>query len=294
MYIISNWENPFNGGTYGRWGLKMKVIMTTRIDPASMNILTKLVENFNFKESGMWFDGNPVFKSGDILVLTTNDEMIYYDGLDDAIKGTLGVKPEIIAFASRHSSKQKLPALTIHVTGNWGKAMYGGKGEHLALAQPSAMKLALLKMYELNDLGWTVCYEATHHGPTVLNVPSFFIEIGSSREEWTNGRAGEIIAETIIHTLRRYRKEKFKTALGIGGGHYAPKETKRALEGDLAFGHIAPKYAHPLSRRLVIQALERTDGKVNAVYVDWKGTKRETRETAKSLAEELGLEFIKD
>ncbi len=272
----------------------MKVIMTTKVDPASMNILNKLVEHFKFQETDLQFDGNPVFKNDDILILTTNDEMIYYDGLDNIIKGTLGVKPEIIAFASRHSSRQKLPALTIHVTGNWGKAMYGGEDENLAIAQPNAMKLALLKMYELNDLGWTVCYEATHHGPSVLNVPSFFIEIGSSREEWTNERAGEIIAETIVHTLRGYRKEKFKTALGIGGGHYAPKETKRALEGDLAFGHIAPKYAHPLSRRLIIQALERTDGEVNAVYVDWKGTKRETRETAKSLAEELGLEFIKD
>ncbi len=272
----------------------MKVIMTTKVDPASMNILDKLVEYFGFREVEIHFDGNPVFKSGDTLILTTNDEMIYYDGLDKAIAKTLGTKPEIIAFASRHSSKQNLPALTTHVTGNWGKAVYGGRDEDLAVAQPNAMKLALLKMYELNDLGWTVCYEATHHGPSVLSVPSFFIEIGSSREEWTNERAGEIIAETIIHTLKNYGKKKFKTALGIGGGHYAPKETKRALEWDLAFGHIAPKYTHPLSREIIIHALERTEGEVEAIYVDWKGTKRETRETAKLVADELGLEFIKD
>ncbi|AFL94607.1 hypothetical protein CL1_0396 [Thermococcus cleftensis] len=272
----------------------MKVIMTTKIDLASMNILNRLVENFGFRETEGIFDGNPVYARGDTLILTTNEEMIYYDDLDNAIEAQLGFKPEIIAFASRHSSKQKLPALTTHVTGNWGKAMYGGKDESLAIAQPAAMKLALLKMSELNDLGWTVCYEATHHGPSELEVPSFFIEIGSSEEEWVIDRAGEIIAETIIYVLENYKKAKFPVALGIGGGHYAPKQTKRALESDIAFGHIAPKYTHPLKKELILRAIERTQGKVDVIYVDWKGSKGETRQMAKTLAEELGLEFIRD
>ncbi len=272
----------------------MKVIMTTKIDRASMNIMEKLIENFGFKETDMVFDGNPVYRKGETLILTTNDEMIYYDNLDKAIDAQLGFMPEVIAFASRHSSKQKLPALTTHVTGNWGKAMYGGKDKSLAIALPSAMKLALLKMNELNDLGWTVCYEATHHGPSELGVPSFFIEIGSSEEEWVNNRAGEIIAETIVYVLENYEKAKFKVAIGIGGGHYAPKQTKRALETDIAFGHIAPKYAHPLSREMFRKAIERTAEKVEAIYVDWKGSKGETRQLARSLAEELGLEFIRD
>ncbi|WP_456421157.1 D-aminoacyl-tRNA deacylase [Thermococcus sp.] len=272
----------------------MKVVMTTKVDLASMNIKEKLIENFGFNETDMFFDGNPVYRNGETLILTTNDEMIYYDNLDKAIESQLGFKPEIIAFASRHSSKQKLPALTTHVTGNWGKAMYGGKDKSLAIAIPSAMKLALLKMNELNDLGWKVCYEATHHGPSELDVPSFFIEIGSSEEEWINERAGEIIAETIVYVLKNYGNARFKVALGIGGGHYAPKQTKRALEGDLAFGHIAPKYAHPLSREMLLKALERTAEKVEAIYVDWKGSRGETRQLARSLAEELGIGFIKD
>ncbi|WP_297063246.1 D-aminoacyl-tRNA deacylase [Thermococcus sp.] len=272
----------------------MDVIMTTKVDLASMNIMKKLIENFGFKETDMVFDGNPVYRNGKTLILTTNDEMIYYDNLDKTIESQLGFKPEIIAFASRHSSKQKLPALTTHVTGNWGKAMYGGKDGSLAIAVPSAMKLALLKMNELNDLGWTVCYEATHHGPSELDVPSFFIEIGSSEEEWVNDRAGEIIAETIVHVLDNYKRVKFKVAVGIGGGHYAPKQTKRALETDLAFGHIAPKYTHPLPKEMLIKAIKRTVEKVDAVYVDWKGSKGETRQLAKGLAEELGLEFIRD
>ncbi|AIF68877.1 D-tyrosyl-tRNA(Tyr) deacylase [Palaeococcus pacificus DY20341] len=272
----------------------MKVVMTTKVDIASMNIKQKLIENFGFRENEMIFDGNQVYKKNNILILTTNDEMIYYDGLDLEIEKQLGIKPEIIAFASRHSSKQKLPTLTTHVTGNWGNAMFGGKDQSLAIAEPNAMKLALLKMNELNDLGWTVCYESTHHGPSELNVPSFFIEIGSSEEEWKNDKAGEILAETIVYVLDNYKKSKNKTAIGIGGGHYAPKQTKVAFETDLAFSHIAPKYAHPLSKEMLLKAIERTDGKVEAIYVDWKGSRGETRQLAKALAGEIGIEFIKD
>ncbi|HIP75152.1 MAG TPA: D-tyrosyl-tRNA(Tyr) deacylase, partial [Thermococcus paralvinellae] len=184
----------------------MKTIMTTKIDLASMNIKQKLIENFGFEETGVKFDNNIVYKKGNVLILTTNQEMIYYDYLDREIERQLGIKPDLIIFASRHSSKQKLPALTTHITGNWGKAMYGGKDSSLAIAQPSAMKLALLKMNELNDLGWTVCYEATHHGPSEVNVPSLFIEIGSSKEEWINDRAGEILAETIMYVIDNYQK----------------------------------------------------------------------------------------
>ncbi len=272
----------------------MKVVMSTKVDPASVNIVAKLVENFGFRETSELFDGNPVYRRGDTAILTTNGEMIYYDNLDDEIEKQLGFRPEIIAFASRHSSKQKLPALTTHVTGNWGKGIYGGMDESLAIAEPRAMKLALLKMNELNDLGWTVCYEATHHGPSELSVPSFFIEIGSSEEEWVNERAGEIIAETIVYVLENYKRVGFPVAIGIGGGHYVPKQTKRALETELAFSHMAPKYAHPLSREMLLKAIERTFGKVDAVYVDWKGSKGETRQMARNLAEELDLEFIRD
>ncbi|MFA4641512.1 D-aminoacyl-tRNA deacylase [Pyrococcus kukulkanii] len=274
----------------------MRIIMTTKIDKASINIKDKLIEYFKFSEIDLNFDGNKVYKYKDILILTTNGETIYYDYLDREIEKQLGFKPEIIVFASRHSSKQKLPALTTHVTGNWGKAMYGGKDESFAMALPTAMKLALLKMNELNDLSWTVCYEATHHGPSEIEAPSFFIEIGSSEEEWVNDRAGEIIAETIMYVLNEYERhlEKFKVALGVGGGHYAPKQTKRALETDIAFGHILPKYAQPVSKDVMLRALNRFAENVEVIYVDWKGSRGETRQLARSIAQELDLEFIKD
>ena len=270
------------------------VVLTTTVDAASMNIKQRLIESFGFKESGKTFEGYQVYERKEALILTVDGEMIYRDGVDREIEDRLGLRPSMIIFASRHSSRQKLPALTTHVTGNWGKAMYGGRDRELAVAHPTAMKLALMKLNELNDLGWLVCYEATHHGPSDVSVPSLFIEIGSSEEEWRNKRAGEIVAETIDHVLRNHRREHdFRSTLGIGGGHYAPKQTSYGLESELAFGHVLPKYAQPVDESMLKQAIEKTFGGVDVIAVDWKGSRGETRQMARRLAEELGLDFIK-
>jgi len=277
------------------FGLKSKdVVLTTTVDAASMNIKQRLIEGFGFRESEKTFEGYPVYERKDALILTVDGEMIYRDGVDREIEDRLGLRPSMIIFASRHSSRQKLPTLTTHVTGNWGQAVYGGKDGELALAHPTAMKLALMKLNELNDLGWLVCYEATHHGPSDVSVPSLFIEIGSSEDEWGNERAGEIVAETIDHVLRNYRRGyDFRSALGVGGGHYAPKQTRYGIEGELAFGHILPKYAQPVDESMLKQAIEKTFGGVEVIAVDWKGSRGETRQMAKRLAEELDLEFMK-
>ncbi len=273
---------------------RRNVILTTTVDAASMNIKQKLIEHFGFRESDETFNGFRVYSRADSIILTVDTEMIFRDGIDREIKEKLGIEPEIIVFASRHSSKKRLPALTTHVTGNWGRAEYGGRDRELAIAHPTAMKLALTKLSELNDLGWLVCYEATHHGPSDVSVPSLFIEIGSSGEEWRNERAGEIVAETIDYVLRNYTKgHSFKNALGIGGGHYAPKQTRYGLETELAFGHILPKYAQPVDVSMLRQAIEKTVGGVEVIAVDWKGSRGETRQMARRLADELGIEFIK-
>jgi len=73
-----------------------------------------------------------------------------------------------------------------------------------------------------------------------------------------------------------------------------PSSASAETQLSVAFGHIAPKYAHPLDRELFLRAIERTSGGVDAIYVDWKGTKGEMRQRARELADQLGLEFIRD
>ena len=47
--------------------------------------------------------------------------------------------------------------------------------------------------------------EATHHGP-LIDKPCVFIEIGSSETDYTNRRAGFIIAKTIYETVKEFKE----------------------------------------------------------------------------------------
>jgi len=46
--------------------------------------------------------------------------------------------------------------------------------------------------------GYQVSYEVTHHGPTTLVHPSFFVEIGSTEKEWGDPVAGRAVAEAVL------------------------------------------------------------------------------------------------
>ena len=82
--------------------------------------------------------------------------------------------------------------------------------------------------------GYQATYEVTHHGPTELSTPSFFVEIGSTEKEWTDARAGSAVALSVLEA----DPTDTVNVLGIGGTHYARRETEIALRSRAAFGHI--------------------------------------------------------
>jgi D-aminoacyl-tRNA deacylase len=88
----------------------------------------------------------------------------------------------------------------------------------------------------------------------------FFIEIGSNEEEWRNSDAGNIIARTIIG----FRETNDPVAVGIGGGHYAPRFTRLAIGKRISFGHMAPKY---VLDHLDLDLLLQMEKKSNAKYL---------------------------
>ena len=83
--------------------------------------------------------------------------------------------------------------------------------------------------------GYHVSYEVTHHGPTGLRLPSFFVEIGSTEKEWTDPVAARAVAESVLAAA----PGNPIPLIGFGGTHYATRETEIALSSRGAFGHIA-------------------------------------------------------
>jgi len=209
----------------------MICIVISREDIASKNIAKFLLSMEKWKEK------NNVYISEGKFLYFINDTHIYHNNVDKEIEA-LGYEIDTIIFASRHASAAKKKTLTVHAIGNYGKAEYGGRDRTLVLCNPLLMRSALELLAEKNIEGYEVCYEATHHGP-YLEKPCFFIEVGSTQEEWNDKKACKAIAEAILQLERK----EYEVAIGIGGGHYAPRFTEIALEKNIAFGHISARYA---------------------------------------------------
>ncbi|MEM1514106.1 MAG: D-aminoacyl-tRNA deacylase [Candidatus Thermoplasmatota archaeon] len=208
----------------------MLCIVFSKEDEASINISKFILQ------ARKWKMEKEFYISDDFLLYFIDDLHIYHDNIDKEIEEK-GYKIDTLIFASRHASLQSRKTLSVHAIGNFGIAEYGGKNYELVKCNPFLMLSALKILKEKNLEKYEVCYEATHHGP-YLEKPSFFIEVGSTTQEWNDEKACKAIGETILEIF----EEKKTSAIGIGGGHYAPRFTEIAIEKNVAFGHIAPKY----------------------------------------------------
>jgi len=198
--------------------------------------------------------------------------------------------PSLVIHLSRHSSAAGIPTLSVHVSGNISNAELGGEPRTISIAPSTAMLTALKELQlqkEMLNLDFNVCYEATHHGPS-LDVPSMFIEIGSSEERWRREDAGKAVAQAALASARV--KPTGSAAMGLGGTHYCPKFTQLALESSQPFGHILPKYAlEAVDGAFLRYAVKRTLEPVDKLLVDWKGISGGDKARLLPEAEKLGL-----
>jgi D-aminoacyl-tRNA deacylase len=259
-----------------------------------MNIRKQLIRIFGFtrKADAQEFDGNPVYASGEILLVTSKRDLVVSEHIEKVFK------TDLLLFASRHRSEARKPSLLVHCTGNWTEeAQLGGRPYELAVAPASAMKGALQELSKqkrerrLDD--YEVTMECSHHGPTSMSTPLMFVEIGSDEEHWSDRLSGEALASTLYKVARNTRR--FKAAVGIGGPHYAPNFTKVVLSSpEIAVGHIIPNYVlQGLKKEMLRMAIERTLEKVELILLDWKGLRAEQRDFLKPIIEELGIESMK-
>jgi len=266
------------------------LIAASSYDRAALNIANKLIRRHGFKETGEVFDEKPVYKKGEFLLIFPSVDDIYANNLDKFFNIT-----EII-FASRHKSETGEPTLTVHVPGNLtGQALYGGRPNEVALANPQRMKallLALLGLGKKLEPNYAISLEATHHGPTELSVPATFVEIGSSEDRWVDEEAGEVVAEAIWRAL--LNPSKSPSAVGFGGGHYAPAHTKATVEQDIAVGHIVPKYAlEEVNASMVNTVFQRTIYKCNCAVLDWKGIRGDARGKLLKILEYMDIDIFR-
>lgn len=148
-----------------------------------------------------------------------------------------------VVFPSVHRSESGTPCVTVHPIGNLGpRAEVGGRPRELVPTSPGLMTGALRALSERSkETALPATFEATHHGPR-LGVPAFFVEVATP-EAGEPPKAGVGAIAEILGDLRSDGSET--VAVGVGGGHYAPRFTDLAIRRRWAFGHLVPRYALP-------------------------------------------------
>ena len=235
----------------------LKVLLMCTEDVASVNIRDRLLEVGNFEPVGK-LDDRPIHLGHDLLLVEIEGLHLYLDGVDQRIRDTLdeGILPtihmgpvteaplDLLVFLSKHSSEKNIESLTVHPPGNYLSADHGGKPGLLPPSAPHLMTSALRSLYkEKRKLGISdqTTFEVTHHGPAI-DSPSFFIEIGSGPERWGTPELGESIARSLLSDEFLSPMCDIPVAIGVGGGHYAPRFTDRAMRKKFSFGHMIPDY----------------------------------------------------
>ncbi len=194
---------------------------------------------------------------------------------------------EYIVIASRHWARSGKPSLTVHPTGNFGKAMYGGRPRELQRTLANPMRDVFLELLRDPPKGFEVSLEATHHSPTQFETSMFFAELGSSKRQWGDDAAGAYLAEAILNGIDA--NGEALVAIGFGGGHYCPMFT--VMERETAFGHIAAKYALDLlTPELIGQMVERTVDGVERAYLEG-GVKGHQKKRVEVALRNLGVEM---
>ncbi|MDR2944849.1 MAG: D-aminoacyl-tRNA deacylase [Methanosarcinales archaeon] len=242
-------------------------------------------------------------------LISLDGRTIFQDYLDKRLE-FLGYKSDLIVFLSKHKSQSETKALTAHVSGNYAGADFGGRPHSLPVPAPLEMKKLLLVMDRLNNetgLGYDVTFEVTHHGPTELDTPSLFVEIGSTEKEWANAAPGAVVAKAVLSLAELNKSgaaderalqeanllENNVIAVAFGGGHYGERQTAGIFRTKLAFGHMFPKYQlEMITEELILAAFEKTGATI--AFFDKKSMRGPDRRRITEILEKNGILILND
>ncbi len=273
----------------------MILLVSSTKDMASENIKTQILLNYPFKRISQSFQENSVYSA---IVNNQNVILVTLSGESVKAQELPGIFPDtkLVVFISRHSSQSGKPTLSVHAPGNFAQAELGGLPRLVSVAPASAMSDALKTLQQNKDalkLNYEISYECTHHGPS-FNVPTMFVELGSSELQWRDSIAAQAVANAAMEAIANFANPAASAILGIGGPHYSEKFTRMALSGKAIFGHMIPKYAVPaIDSEILLQCAEKTLEKVSGAILDWKGIKSEDKPKLLAHLREADIHFEK-
>ena len=257
----------------------MELLIAYQKDPAGHNIakfISKELEKNDHVYKGKDFDlaiiSSPAI-SADWL-----EEKFDYDGY---------------IFLSKHAAESGVLALTCHNTGNFSDANFGGYSRQVSVPHPHIQKSYIQNLWNARGKfpGFQITIEATHHGPTALNKPALFIEIGTTEKEWNDVNLCNSVGQIIVDVMKEQQKS-YPIAICFGGTHYPEKFTNELIHGKYSLGTVIPKYAlDHIDQSLFSHIIKRNRG-ATAALLDWNGMGKNKQKILEML-ERTDLEVIK-
>jgi D-aminoacyl-tRNA deacylase len=200
----------------------------------------------------------------------------------------------VFIFLSKHKSDSRIPTLTCHCTGNFdADNAYGGRPREIAISYPSLQKGYLKAITAAGQKvpQYDIIIEATHHGPTSLNKPVLFVELGSSEKQWADNNAAAAICDALLEMLDNGIDCCDKVGIALGGTHYPIKFNKLLLESKFGLAAVASKHnLEAVDEEILNQMVEKSVEKVTHVILDSKGLGSQ-RDRIMKIAEKTRLEL---
>ncbi len=262
----------------------MIVLFFSNVDKFSKNVFTSIKDKLNSIEDSLTYS---IYTYGDTYVVYLKDidlPLVDRETLEKIIQKIDTSRSLRIIFISRHEMKNPKPLLTVHTSGNWSKAEYGGYDYEISISNAclnSNILRMLNKLAQENSLldKYSISMEATHHGPSI-DYESCFIEVGSTIEEWSDIRCIKIfqyLIEDIVQNYEKYLKKVGKISISIGDLHYCTL-TNHVLSGEYDIGHTIPKYIENIIEKNIVDSILKTRPDVECVIIHWKSLKKDVRE----------------
>jgi D-aminoacyl-tRNA deacylase len=251
--------------------------VTSNDDLAGMTMTRYLMRSAEFETESKENEGGQSYRSArheNIQLYIFSGSLLTLENIDH-----LYSHAKMFIFLSKHRSQSCIPTLTCHFTGNFSTDnSYGGNPRQIAISYPSLQKeyLKALTAVQQKVPEYDVIIEATHHGPTSLNKPVLFIELGSSEKQWTDENAAAVICDTLLGMLDNGFEYCDKVGIALGGTHYPVKFNKLLLESTFGLGAVASKHnLEAIDEEMLNQMTQRSVEKVTHAILDSKGLGRQ-------------------
>ena len=248
------------------------VLVASDQDLAGMTMTNYLLSSGEFASEGKKDHGESYRspRHNNIELHISSGSLLNLENLDD-----LYPDAGVFIFLSKHKSDSGIPTLTCHCTGNFAEDnAYGGRPRELAISYPSLQKKYLKAITDAWQKvpQYDITIEATHHGPTSLNKPVLFVELGSSEKQWIDNNAAAVICDTLLEMLDKDIDYCDKVGIALGGTHYPTKFNKLLLESKFGLAAVASKHnLQAVDEKILNQMAEKSIEEVTYIILDSKG-----------------------